>query len=144
MTDISKSELSRLLGDSHLGEEAYFLEVVSRWDCLRVLDYLFTEGPTSTGDLARGINMDMREVHETLKALAEIGVVSAEDRENTTYWQPTTTEVYVAMTSDNGLEITHTLQSSSQLENSPNSHDFQKGIFTKVGERFDRLLDRVT
>lgn len=142
MADISKSELARLLGDPHLGEEAYFLDVLSRWDSLRILDYLFTHGRTSTGDIARDINMDMREVRDSLDALADIGIVHIEEGANQTrYWEATTDEVHIALTADDGLQIMHTSQPESPPSGAqPNLHNSATGIFTRIGRRLDDLL----
>ena len=67
MSKTSKSELPRLLDDDELGEQAYRLDILSRWPSLRVLDFLFTEGRSTTGEIARGVNMDMGEIRERLR-----------------------------------------------------------------------------
>lgn len=144
MSSVSQSELSRLLDDEQLGEEAYFLNILSRWDSLRVLDYLFTEGPAPTGKIARDINMDMRDVRDTLNTLAEIGIVEAEeDTAQTVYWKPETSIVHIAITSDDGLKITHTMQSEPPNRDTPTKPTSSvDGVFTKMGRSFDTLLDQ--
>lgn len=145
MDSISRSELARLLGDQELGEEAYFLDILSRWDSLRVLDYLFTEGPSSTGEIARGINMDMREVRDTLNALADIGLIdSQETTDQTTVWKPVVRGLHIAITSDNGLGISHTTHHAPQdHDGSVSSHDPADGFFSRVGKRLDTYLQRL-
>lgn len=135
MNPTSKTELARLLGDSQLGEEAYFLNILSRWDSLRILDYLFMEGPSSTGDIARGVNMDMREVRETLNALAEVGVVDTHRQsDETVFWEPLAENLHIEIESNDGLRINHVIDSS---------YSDNLGFFTKLGKWIDSLFRSV-
>ncbi|MFC7157740.1 winged helix-turn-helix domain-containing protein [Halomarina halobia] len=145
MDSISRSELARLLGDQELGEEAYFLEILSRWDSLRILDYLFTEGPSSTGEIARGINMDMREVRDTLNALADIGLIDSQGTtDQTTVWKPVVRGLHITITSDSGLGISHTTNHAHQdHDESVSSHNSADGFFSRVGKRLDSYLQRL-
>lgn len=143
MSDISKAELARLLDDEELGEQAYRLDVTSRWPSLRVLDYLFSEGRSTTGDIARGINMDMQEVRQTLDELNEIGVVEELKEGETTYWNPTMRELEISLTSDHGLDIEFTLDPSKHdPEREGRIHNSPNGIFTKIGRRLDAIFLR--
>lgn len=143
MSDISKAELARLLNDEELGEQAYRLDVTSRWPSLRVLDYLFSEGRSTTGDIARGINMDMQEVRQTLDELNEIGVVEELKEGETTYWNPTMRELEISLTSDQGLDIEFTSDPSKHdPEREGRIHNISNGIFTKIGRRLDAMFLR--
>lgn len=105
MTNTSKSELARLLGDEELGEQAYRLSILSRWPSLRVLDFLFTQGRSTTGEIARGVNMDMREIRDTVDSLSEIGVLREVDDGDTIYWLPASEEFLISVENQDGLEL---------------------------------------
>lgn len=57
----SRVELERFCGEGWV-EEIQLLEAVAAWPSLRVPKFLYANEPATTGDIARGINMDMREV----------------------------------------------------------------------------------
>lgn len=143
MSTISKSELSQLLGDEELGEQAYRLDILSRWSSLRVIDFLFTDGKSTTGEIARGVNMDMREIRETVEALEEIGLVEQIQDNSTTYWEPMMDELRISLRNDFGLEIEFDLD-SPELQNSDvarTTSDPAFNLFTRIGAKIDELVD---
>lgn len=117
----SQTELERLF-DPDLAADVQFVETVASWPSLRILDYLYANGPAAAGDIARGLNMDMRDVKDRLQALEEHGVV--EDGDD---WTPATDEVTITLRRDHGLEIT------CATDSSPDSTDEQSAsVFTRV------------
>jgi hypothetical protein len=142
MTNTSKSELARLLGDEELGEQAYRLNILSRWPSLRVLDFLFTEGRSTTGEIARGVNMDMREIRDTVDSLSEIGMLREVDKGGTSYWLPASEEFLISVENQDGLELKLETESSDSvvLRNNEKSGS-QSGLFASIGARIDRLID---
>ena len=71
----SRAELERFFGEDR-AEEVQFLETVAAWPSLRMLEYLYANEPATTGDVARGINMDMRDVRDRLEALERQGLLT--------------------------------------------------------------------
>ncbi|WP_338739303.1 helix-turn-helix domain-containing protein [Haloplanus salilacus] len=117
----SRTELERLF-DTDLAADVQFVETVASWPSLRILEYLYANGPAATGDIARGLNMDMRDVKDRLQALEEHGVV-----EDDGDWAPTTDEVTITLRRDQGLEIT------CVTDQSPESVDERSaGVFARV------------
>lgn len=142
MSNSSKSELARLLGDEELGEQAYRLSILSRWPSLRVLDFLFTEGRSTTGEIARGVNMDMREIRDTVDLLSEIGILREVDEGGTIYWFPASEEFLISVENQDGLEIKLETESSDSVVSENNEKTgSQSGIFARIGARIDQLID---
>lgn len=142
MTNTSKSELARLLGDEKLGEQAYRLSVLSRWPSLRVLDFLFTHGRSTTGEIARGVNMDMREIRDTVESLSEIGILREVDDGDTIYWLPASEEFLISVENKDGLELKLETESPDSVVPKNNEKTgSQSGIFASLGARIDRLID---
>jgi predicted transcriptional regulator len=100
--------LERLF-DADLAADVQFVETVASWPSLRILDYLYANGPATAGDIARGLNMDMRDVKDRLQALEAHGVV--EDGDD---WAPATDEVTITLRRDRGLEITCATDSTDE------------------------------
>jgi hypothetical protein len=142
MSKTSKSELSRLLGDDELGEQAYRLDILSRWPSLRVLDFLFTEGRSTTGEIARGVNMDMHEIRETVKALSEIGILKEVDEDGTSYWVPTSNRFRISIEDRNGLKLQLRPESSEAVgPTNSNNTNSKRGILASTKEKIDRLIE---
>jgi hypothetical protein len=142
MSNSSKSELARLLGDEELGEQAYRLNILSRWPSLRVLDFLFTEGRSTTGDIARGVNMDMREIRDTVDLLSEIGILREVNEGGTSYWLPASEEYLISVENQDGLELKlETELSDSAVSKNNEKTGSQSGIFARIGARIDRFID---
>lgn len=142
MTNTSKSELARLLGDEELGEQAYRLSILSRWPSLRVLDFLFTQGRSTTGEIARGVNMDMREIRDTVDSLSEIGILREVDDGDTIYWLPASEEFLISVENQDCLELK--LETESPDSVVPKNNDkssSQSRLFASLGARIDRLID---
>lgn len=142
MSKTSKSELSRLLGDDKLGEQAYRLDILSRWPSLRVLDFLFAEGRSTTGEIARGVNMDMYEIRETVEALLEIGILKEVDEDGTSHWVPTSNRFRISVEDQNGLKIQLRAESSESVgPTSSNNTNSKRAILASAKEKMDRLIE---
>jgi hypothetical protein len=98
----SKSELERFF-DTEQAATVQFAETVGSWVSLRILDYLYRNEPATTGDIARDLNMDMRDVKDRLEALAEQDIVD----ERGGKWTTTTDEISITIARDRGLDITY-------------------------------------
>lgn len=141
MPEMSKSELSRLLGDDDLGEQAYRLDILSRWPSLRVLDFLFTEGRSTTGEIARGVNMDMREIRETVESLAEVEILEKVQDNDTSYWVPTSHRFLITFEDHAGLELNLKSETVESVNCEPtNSTGSQRGLFEKIGAKIDAII----
>lgn len=139
MSDTSKSELSRLLGDE-LGEEAYRLDILSRWPSLRVLDFLFNKGRSTTGEIARGVNMDMREIRETVESLSEVGILEEVEKDGTSYWMPTSQKFSISFENRNGLTLELETEAPDSVTHQNSSGDPETGFFASLGGKIDRLV----
>lgn len=139
MSDTSKSELSRLLGDE-LGEEAYRLDTLSRWPSLRVLDFLFSEGRSTTGEIARGVNMDMREIRGTVESLSEVGILEEVEEDGTSYWVPTSQKFLISVENRNGLALELETETPEPVTHQNNSSGPETGLFSSIGAKIDRLF----
>lgn len=106
----SKAELERFFSEEQ-SEEVQFLEIVATWPSLRILEYLYENEPTTTAALARGVNMDMRDVKDRLEALEKHGIVS---RKNDN-WRSQTEKIQMEIrkTGDQ-LELSHAIGPSSE------------------------------
>jgi hypothetical protein len=119
----SRTELERLF-DTELVADVQFVETVASWPSLRILDYLYANGPAATGEVARGLNMDMRDVKDRLQALEDHGVV--EDGGDGD-WAPATDEVTITLRRERGLEIRCT------TDHSPESADERSvGVLSRM------------
>jgi len=109
----SKTELERLF-DAESADDVRFIETVASWPSLRILDFLYLEGHSSTGDIARELNMDMREVKDRLEALEEFDVVTkTEDR-----WATTTDKISITLKESNGIDISYSLKEPAPVSDS--------------------------
>jgi DNA-binding MarR family transcriptional regulator len=124
----SRAELERFF-DEDRAEEVQFLETVAAWPSLRMLEYLYANEPATTGDVARGINMDMRDVRDRLEALEKQGLLT-QDGEG---WRTRTDRIEVTIRrGERRLEVSHATGTPSEpTENPP------EGIVA----RLRRLLD---
>lgn len=156
MSAPSVHELERLFDDEALAAEARFLAVATAWPSLRVLDHLHAAGPSTTGEVARTLNMDMAEVHDRLEDLAAAGLVAADGD----VWVPAVHSVAVHLGGDeDGLEVDHfvgevsdALSTDDRAEPSdartkmaadgPGADDGEAdmGPFARLGHRIDELL----
>lgn len=98
----TQQELQRLFNDD-LADDVHFTETVCSWPSLRLLDHLYASEPKTTGEIARTLNMDMREVHDLLDDLKQRDIVA----ENEDGWRTTTTQITVELIGDDGLQINH-------------------------------------
>lgn len=106
----SKAELERFFSEEQ-SEEVQFLEIVATWPSLRILEYLYENEPTTTAALARGVNMDMRDVKDRLEALEKHGIVS---RKNDN-WRSQTEKIQMEIRkSGDQLELSHAIGPSSE------------------------------
>jgi DNA-binding MarR family transcriptional regulator len=104
MASPSRTALERWFGAERAGE-VQFAEAVASWPSLRVLDHLYASEPATTGDIARALNMDMRDVKDRLDALESHGTVE----ETADGWETTTNRISITLTQNNGLKIAHAL-----------------------------------
>lgn len=123
----SQAELERFFGEDQ-AEEVQFLETVATWPSLRILEYLYANEPVTTGDLARGVNMDMRDVKDRLGALEKQGIVGC-DKDD---WYTQTDEIRMTVQGGDRLEISHAIEMSEGP-----TDESTKGIIT----RLSRLLN---
>jgi len=101
----SQAELERFFVEDQ-AEEVQFLETVATWPSLRILEYLYANEPVTTGELARGVNMDMRDVKDRLEALEKQGVVSRDNGD----WSTRSDEIKITVRQgEAGLEISHSI-----------------------------------
>lgn len=151
MQSISEAELVRLLDDEELGREAYVLERVTAWPSLRVLDYLSENGPATTGEIARSINMDMSEVRDVLGELADIGLVKKLNENGPTNWEASLESMDIQVRTVEGLEVEHVISTAATQDSGngdaeesgdtpSNEPEDSPGPFTRVGQRIDSLL----
>lgn len=119
----SRAELERFFDESQAAE-VQFIEMVASWPSLRVLEYLYENDTASTGDIARELNMDMREVKDRLDALESEGVV--EDADGA--WRPATDEITITLRGQGGLELSHALEAGSEP-----TEDRPEGIISRLG-----------
>lgn len=106
----SQAELERFFGEDR-AEEVQFLETVATWPSLRILEYLYANEPVTTGDIARGVNMDMRDVKDRLEALEKQGVVN---RDNGGWYARSDEIRMIVRQGENHLEISHSIGLSSE------------------------------
>ena len=136
MPSLTEKELSKLLDSKILGKRAHSLEIISRWSSLRVIDYLFREGPATTGEIARGVNMDMREIRETVDRLNQVGVTEQSDGSQSEIWTLSRKEYQIVLHSESGLAID--LWTEPLSENKQETD--QDGFFTRIGQYIDSAL----
>lgn len=99
----SRAELERFFGEDR-AEEVQFLETVAAWPSLRMLEYLYANEPATTGDVARGINMDMRDVRDRLEALERQGLLTRDGNG----WRTRTDRIEVTIQrGETRLEVSH-------------------------------------
>lgn len=121
----SQAELERFFGEDR-AEEVQFLETVATWPSLRILEYLYMNEPVTTGDLARGVNMDMRDVKDRLEALEKQGVVSNDNGG----WNTQSDEIQMTVRQgEDGLEISHTIGVLPEPTEEPT-----KGIISRLSQ----------
>lgn len=115
MSEISKSDLEQLLEDDQLAEGAFFLQTISSWVNLRILDKLFSEESATAGEIARWVNMDMIEVKNGLEELESIGLVQSEraTNEDAANWSTTSHRVLIEIMNDNGLRVDYSIGDST-------------------------------
>jgi len=119
----SHAELERFFG-SERAADVRFVEAVFSWSSLRVLDYLSSEGPATTGEISRAVNMDMRDVKDRLDVLEEFEVVSADSDQ----WHTTSEEIHVTLTQEDSVKIEYTTEMAE-----PASDARQDGLLARVG-----------
>lgn len=120
----SRAELERFF-DEDRAEEVQFLETVAAWPSLRILEYLYANEPATTGDIARGINMDMRDVRDRLEALEKQEILT----QNGDKWHTRTNTIEMTINQkESRLEISHTTGTSSE-----SSEKYPESIITRVG-----------
>ena len=121
----SQAELERFFGEDR-AEEVQFLETVATWPSLRILEYLYANEPVTTGDLARGVNMDMRDVKDRLEALEKQGVVSNDNGD----WNTRSDKIQMTVRrGDDRLEISYSIGASSG-----SADESTKGIISRLGQ----------
>ncbi len=124
----SQAELKRFFGEDQ-AEEVQFLETVATWPSLRILEYLYANEPVTTGELARGVNMDMRDVKDRLEALEKHGVVNRDNND----WHTRSDEIRMAVRySEDCLEISHEIETSSR-----STDESTKGIVSRLNQRLN-------
>ena len=128
--------------DTETAEGVRFVEAVGSWPSLRILDLLYSEEPATTGDIARELNMDMREVKDRIEALEEFDVVTkTEDG-----WATTTDKISITLKESNGIDISYSLKESAPISDSPSDKkedDTEKqteGFFARVRQKVESLF----
>jgi DNA-binding MarR family transcriptional regulator len=133
----SKTELERFFGSEN-ADDVKFVETVASWPSLRILDFLYVEGPSSTGDIARELNMDMRDIRDRLEALEDTGVVlRKQDR-----WETATDRVTITLERSNGIEISHSLEEERAVV-SDSRHNKKQAGGNETKEETDGFLKRL-
>lgn len=124
----SRVELERFCGEGWV-EEIRLLEAVAAWPSLRVPKFLYANEPATTGDIARGINMDMREVKGRLDPPKEQGVL-AQDEDD---WRTRTDRIEMTIRRvGSRLEVLHTTETSPGP-----SETSLEGILTRLGRHLN-------
>jgi hypothetical protein len=142
MAGTSKTEFARLLNDDELGEKAYYLDIVSRWSSLRILNFMFSKESATTGEIARGVNMDMREVQEILDPLEEVGAIERVGEDETSKWTLGMRELRIELSGDQSLNINLSIDPTppQSREEDCKTSDTSIGFFAKIGKRLDSTL----
>lgn len=117
----SEAELARFF-DEERAKDVQFVETVTSWLSLRILDFLYSNEPATTGDIARGLNMDMRDVKGRLEELEEVDIVVAGDDG----WRTRTDRISVTVAGQDGVAITYSTAESTPAVDSP------EGILTRL------------
>lgn len=135
----SRAELERWFG-AERADDVHFVETITSWPSLRVLDYLSMSGPATTGDIARALNMDMRDVKDRLDALESHNAVE----ETEDGWQMTTDRIDVTLTQNDGLDIRRSLDREEQrdterVDRQP-EEETDESIVTRVRKRVSSLF----
>lgn len=107
----SQTELRRFFGQEQAAD-VQFVETVASWSSLRILDYIYTEESATTGEIARGLNMDMTEVKDRLEALESQHVVEVEEDA----WCATSERIIIELQQRDGLEISYSLDSPTEAD----------------------------
>lgn len=143
----SRDELRRLFGDDDIAGDVRFLDQTFSWVSLRILRALAASEPATTGDLARSVNMDMREVRARLETLAELGVVERDDASEA--WRHDATTVDVRLTFDGELRLEYALDDERGDETAddersaePPTETTSGGLVSRVRDRLSALLER--
>lgn len=135
----SRAELERWF-DADSADDVHFVETVTSWPSLRVLDYLYACEPATTGDIARTLNMDMRDVKDRLDALESHNAVEETDDG----WQTTTDRISIVLTQNSGLEITYSLgdEEKRDAEHLDQQHagETDGSVITRVRQRITSLF----
>lgn len=135
----SRAELERWF-DADGADDVHFVETVTSWASLRVLDYLYASEPATTGDIARTLNMDMRDVKDRLDALESHNAV----KETDDGWQTTTDRISVVLIQSSGLEITYSLgdEEKRDAERVDQQHagKTDESVITGVRQRLSSLF----
>jgi len=135
----SRAELERWF-DAERADGVHFVETVASWPSLRVLDHLSTSQPATTGEIARALNMDMRDVKDRLDALESHSAVE----ETNDGWQTTTDRISITLTQTNGLEITHVLGSEAERDDERvdkgGDEGTEESVLTSLRQHISSLL----
>jgi len=145
MSQPSRDELRRLFGDDDVAADVRFLDQTFSWVSLRVLRTLAASEPATTGELARSINMDMREIRARLETLDELGVVEWDDASET--WRHDATTVDVHLTFDGELRLEYALDADesgdeTQQSAEPPTEVTSAGLVGRVRDRLAALVGR--
>jgi predicted transcriptional regulator len=128
----SHAELERFFG-SERATDVRFVEAVFSWASLRVLDYLSSEGPATTGEISRAVNMDMRDVKDRLEVLEEFEVVSTDGD----HWHTTSEELRVTLTQTEGVAIEYTTGVAESV-----SDETQDGLLARISRLLSPFRSR--
>ncbi len=99
----SRAELERFFGEERAAD-VQFVETVTSWPSLRVLDFLYADEPATTGEIARGLNMDMRDVKDRLEALEAQDIVAESEHG----WKTATDRITITLEDEEELSIERT------------------------------------
>jgi DNA-binding MarR family transcriptional regulator len=105
----SRAELERFFGEERAAD-VQFVETVASWPSLRVLDFLYADEPATTGEVARSLNMDMREVKDRLEALEAEGVVAESEHG----WRTATDHIMITFEGEDRLSIERTTEATDE------------------------------
>jgi DNA-binding transcriptional ArsR family regulator len=144
----SRDELRQLFGDDDIAADVRFLDQTFSWVSLRILRALAASEPATTGELARSVNMDMREVRARLETLAELGVVERDDAGEAWHHDATTIDVHLAF--DGELRLEYALDADESGDETaddersaePPTEATSRGLAGRVRDRLSALVGR--
>lgn len=133
----SKAELERFFG-AERADDVQFLETVASWPTLRILDHLYANEPASTGEIARALNMDMRDVKDRLEALQDRDIVAEYDDG----WISTTDQITMTVARSEGIGVSYALGDRPPEDTPTDQRSTDTPSTPNITKKTDRTPDR--